>query len=88
MYVHVDVTQVPPVIELREPDDFTRFSVVVAAPPHAWIHPDDLAGLSGRSEDAAWREDLGGMLRFADSRGWLDERGRVRAHVQVEEAGT
>ncbi len=85
VYVHVDVSQVPPVVELRDLEDFTRFSVVVAAPAYAWVDPDGLAELGGRSEDAAWRRQLAGMVRFADSLGWFDERGRVRAHVEVDE---
>jgi hypothetical protein len=84
MRIHVDVSQAPPVVELREPEDFTHFSVVVAAPPHAWVHPGALTELAGRSGDGAWQDKLAGMIRFADSQGWLDDTGRIRAHVEVQ----
>lgn len=86
--IHVDVSQVPPDVRLTEPEDFSHFSVVVVAPPHAWVHPDALADLGGRSEDGAWQDKLAGMIGFADSKGWLDAAGRVRAHVEVQRDGT
>jgi hypothetical protein len=84
MFVRIDVGQVPPVLEVGDQDDFTRFSVVVAVPPHAWVDTGALSSLADRSEDSAWKEQLGGMVRFAETKGWLDEHGRVRAHVEVE----
>jgi hypothetical protein len=82
--VRVDVSQVPPVVEVREAGDLSRFSVAVVAPSHAWVRPEVLAELSGREGDEAWQEELAGMVRFADSQGWVDDAGRVRAHVEVE----
>ena len=73
MYLRVDPTQIPPVVELREPDDFKAFKVVIEVPEHAWIAPDVLTELAGRRGDddrhcspaqrAAQRRDVG---RFGD----------------------
>lgn len=85
MYIRVDPSQVPPTVEVREQDDFSRFSLLVAIPSHAWVDPGELIELAGRSDDAAWQEKLAGMLAFARSKGWFDDQGRVRAHVTVEQ---
>ncbi len=86
MYLHIDPTEVPPAVEVREPDDFTAFKVVVEVPEHAWIVPDVLTALAGRGDDDAWRQNLAGMLAYAASKGWCDDAGRVRAHVEVTTA--
>jgi hypothetical protein len=39
-----------------------------------------LAGDLGGS--AAWLEGLDGMIAFAMTKGWTDETGAVRAHVE------
>lgn len=83
MYLQIDPTQVPPVVEVRELDDFTAFKVVLEVPEHAWIAPDVLTELAGRGDDVEWRQHLAGMLAYAASKGWCDEAGRVRAHVEV-----
>jgi hypothetical protein len=88
LQIEVDVTQVPPDVRLTEPEDFSRFSVVVVAPPHAWIHPDALIELAGRAGDRAWQDALAGMVGFADSHGWVDAAGRVRAHVEIRRDDT
>ena len=86
MYLHIDPTEVPPAVEVREPDDFTAFKVVVEVPEHAWVAPDVLTALAGRGDDDAWRQNLAGMLAYAASKGWCDDAGRVRAHVEVTSA--
>ncbi|MUL67832.1 hypothetical protein BOO86_25395 [Mycobacterium sp. CBMA 234] len=83
MYLHIDPTQVPPIVEVREPDDFKSFKVVIEASEHAWIAPDVLTELAGRGDDEQWRQHLTGMLEFAASKGWCDDAGRVRAHVEM-----
>ncbi|MEV5843541.1 hypothetical protein AB0M32_16420 [Streptomyces sp. NPDC051985] len=82
MYLRVDIRQVPPAVEVCERDDFTEFKVVLAAAAHAWVEPGVLAELAGRAEDLAWRDKLEAMVSYARSKGWADERGRVRAHVE------
>ena len=66
MYLHIDPTQVPPVVQVREPDDFTAFKLVVEVPEHAWIAPDVLTELAGRGGSlavvASQREKVGQAL--------------------------
>lgn len=86
MYLHIDPTQVPPGLEVCEADDFTAFKVIIDVPEHAWIAPETLAELAGRGGDDEWRRNLAGMLAYAASKGWYDEAGRVRAHIEVTTA--
>jgi len=49
---------------------------------HAWIEPDWLREQAGPlAEDAGWQSGFSAMIDFARSKGWLDEQGRIRAHV-------
>jgi hypothetical protein len=82
MYIEIDLSVVPPRVQLREPDDFKAFSVAVIEPEHAWVGPDALRELAGdRASDPKWLEQLDGMLAFAASKGWVREDGAVRAHL-------
>ena len=85
MYLRVDTTSTPPSVEVVEPDDFTSFKVVVVTPSHSWVDPAGLAALAGRAGDPEWEHNLAGMVGYAESKGWLDEQGRIRAHVEVQE---
>jgi hypothetical protein len=42
-----------------------------------------ITDLAGRAEDGAWQERLADMVAYASSRGWVDGRGAVRAHVEL-----
>ncbi|MEY4339572.1 MAG: hypothetical protein RLZ14_1422 [Actinomycetota bacterium] len=53
---------------------------------HAWL---DVAVLRAAAEATlpasareAWRSGFDGMIGYATSKGWTDERGRVRAHLE------
>lgn len=85
MYLRIDPRTIPPLVEVVEPEDFTSFTVVVVRPSHSWVDPADLTALAGRTEDPEWQQKLAGMVTYADSQGWLDERGRIRAHVETQE---
>lgn len=84
MYILVDTRQVPPTVSLCDPDDFTSFRVVVETSPHVWVDPQEVTALAGRADDA-WTQKLAGMVAYASSKAWVDEQGRVRAHVEVAE---
>ncbi|MGA5546184.1 hypothetical protein ACPCIR_30440 [Mycobacterium sp. NPDC051198] len=84
MYLRVDPSQVPPVVDVCEQGDFTSFKVVLVTPEHASIDPRDLTQLAGRSADDGWRQNLTRMLDFAATRGWLDDSGRIRAHIEIQ----
>jgi hypothetical protein len=40
----------------------------------------------GRELDGEWEHGFTGMLEFADSSGWIDDDGAVRAHVEWRDA--
>lgn len=50
----------------------------------AWVSPDALRRLAPRGEDPAWLAAFDAMVAFARSRGWVDEGGRIRAHVEAD----
>ncbi|MEX7469183.1 hypothetical protein AB4Z39_05655 [Mycobacterium adipatum] len=85
MYLRVDTGTTPPLVEVVEPDDFTSFKVVVVTPAHSWVQPGQLAALAGRDDDPDWQQKLAGMVSYAESKGWVDEQGRIRAHVQTQD---
>jgi hypothetical protein len=82
MYLRIDTSVIPPLVEVVEPDDFTSFKVVVGTTSHTWVDPSGLAALAGRAGDADWQDKLDGMVGYAETKGWLDEQGRLRAHVE------
>jgi hypothetical protein len=82
MYIEIDLSAIPPVMALGEPDDFTSFKIVVREVEHARVPVDVLEDLAGeRAADPAWRQGLKKMLDYAQQHGWVDERG-VRAHIE------
>jgi hypothetical protein len=84
MQIRLDLTTVPPGVSLEDPDDFKGFKLVVERVEHAHVGVDEIKRLAGeaRAGDAAWLEQLEGMLAYARSKGWVDESGAVRAHVE------
>jgi hypothetical protein len=76
--------EVPPTLELEEPQELNSLGVVVEITSHAWIARSELIRLAGdNAHDAEWLEKLDAMLGFAAKRGWTDAAGRVRAHVEL-----
>ena len=76
--------------ELRQPDEFTRFAVVlhgvaqdaaalgalgVVDGEHVFVDPGWVTDRAGT--DPAWRTKFDGMVAYAAS------KGRIRAHVEV-----
>jgi hypothetical protein len=48
-----------------------------------FIDPDALRRLPGaKGNDVGWLSSLEAMLQFARSKGWVDDAGMVRAHVE------
>lgn len=86
MYVLVDTSVVPPSVALCEPEDFASFRVVVTTASHVWIDPSLLTGLMGYAADETWTEKFAGMVSYAAGKGWLDDQGRLRAHVEIKDA--
>ncbi len=94
MYIQVD--QSGPVT-LADADNFRAFSVVcngnrenVGAAlagygtvdgEHAWLEADAVKSLAGDVGEQ-WHTDFDNMISYARSKGWTDESGRVRAHIE------
>jgi len=52
---------------------------------HVFVDVDALKALAGeRAADAEWLAQLDGMLGYAQSKGWVDAEGGVRAHIERE----
>ena len=79
MIVRVDVGVVPPRVEIHEGHDLTALEAVVSASAHTWIDHDLLAGAAGAA--GADGAAFAAMIELAGRHGWVDETGRVRAHV-------
>lgn len=83
MYIEIDFASVPPSVVLREPDDFKSFKVVAERAEHAYVGVDALRNLAGAvASDPDWSANLGKMLTYAESKGWVREDGAIRAHVE------
>ena len=51
---------------------------------HVFVEPERLKQLAGeRATDPEWLAGLEKMTAFAAEHGWVDEAGRIRAHVVV-----
>lgn len=49
---------------------------------HVFVEVEKLIELAGdHGRDPAWRSSLQTMLDYAAEHGWVDEAGRVRAHI-------
>lgn len=57
---------------------------VAADGEHVFVEPVRLRELAGeRGADVEWQAGLEKMTEFAAEHGWVDEAGRIRAHVVV-----
>lgn len=83
MRIVIDSRCVPPSTELEASEAFDSLSVHVHVPEHVWLDRETMVSLAGRACDAEWLAQLDAMIEFAASKGWMDESGRVRAHVTL-----
>jgi hypothetical protein len=59
------------------------FGALDGAGEHAFLEADALPRLAGvLAADPRWRSGYEAMLAFAAGKGWIDDRGRIRAHVE------
>lgn len=49
---------------------------------HVFIPVEAIRRYADGHVDAEWEQALAGMIAYATSKGWTDETGRVRAHVE------
>lgn len=84
-------------VGLVDEDDFKSFAVVVEgdhdlgqaldgfgvlAGEHAFLEVPAVRGLAGERATPEWVAGFEKMIEYARSKGWMDELGRVRAHVE------
>jgi hypothetical protein len=83
MYIELDLSAVPPTVTLQEPDDFKRFEIVATQPEHAFVGVAEIEKLAGeRCADPEWHRQFRQMLEYARSKGWIDDEGSVRGHIE------
>jgi hypothetical protein len=83
VYVTVDLSTIPPVIALHEPDDLRSLKVVVNRAEATYLAADTLRSLAGaRADDPEWQKGFAAMIEHAQTRGWVREDGLVQAHVE------
>jgi hypothetical protein len=60
----------------------------VADEDHVLVDPIALTALAGdAARDPEWTSGLRGMIDYARSKGWVDDAGRVRAHIERRSHG-
>lgn len=50
---------------------------------HVWVNPHAIRALCPLAGDADWAKGFDAMVGFAAQHGWTDDRGRIRAHVEL-----
>jgi hypothetical protein len=55
---------------------------------HAMLDAGAVRRLAGATTGDAWTADFDTMVEYARSKGWTDEQGRVRAHLEWRTDGT
>jgi hypothetical protein len=63
-------------------DALTGLGTVDADGGHAMLDADAVRRLAGATEGDPWSADFDAMVEYARSKGWTDEHGRVRAHLE------
>ena len=49
---------------------------------HVWIDPDGVRRLAAGRVGDGWAGDFEGMVGYASSKGWVDDSGAIRAHIE------
>lgn len=49
---------------------------------HAWVSPEWVREASGLAADPIWQEEFLHMLAYASRKGWVNDAGEVRAHIE------
>jgi hypothetical protein len=59
----------------------------LADPDHAFIDRAALEGLAGdHAQEPDWQRSLESMLSYAASKGWTNDNGAIRAHIERADA--
>ena len=73
-------------VAIEDAEDLKSLSVQIeSGSTHLWIRPEDIVALVGElGSDPQWSEQFVGMIAYAASKGWTDESGAVRAHIEPD----
>ena len=83
MRITIDMSSVPPAVELHDADDLTSLKIVSAQARRAYIAPGTLRELAGdAASDPEWEQRFQKMLEYAFANGWTRDDGAVRAHIE------
>lgn len=52
---------------------------------HAWVRPDAVRAISPMAGRSDWETGFAAMMDFAAKHGWIDDQGRIRAHIEAFE---
>ncbi|MCP5026686.1 MAG: hypothetical protein GY929_10425 [Actinomycetia bacterium] len=96
VFVRVDTTA--GITTLVEPADCTRFHVEVIGSEddlaltlgdvgrvddeNVWVSPGAVRRLAQGQVDDNWEGEFAGMVGYATSKGWVDDSGAIRAHIE------
>lgn len=70
-------------VAMRDAETFTSLKVVARRAEHVWVSREELIRLAGEhARDTEWQARLDGMLAYAASHGWVNDKGAVRVHVE------
>lgn len=82
MLIEVDLSSIPPRVEMHAADDVSTLKVRVNRPAHAHIERSEIVRLAGpHGDDETWLSDLDASLKKAAEHGWA-ANGSIRAHVE------
>jgi hypothetical protein len=82
MRLVIDVSSLPPTMELVEVDELTEMTVEVVSSSDVWIDPAMLVDLAGHRGDPEWSVSFAQMVAYAATRGLVGDDGCVRARVE------
>lgn len=92
--MYIEVTEVGGAV-LRDVDNTRELKIVCGEgavldglgrvdDDHVFLDPEMLRAMAGdRGNDPDWTTEFNGMVAYARAKGWTDESGAVRAHVDV-----
>jgi hypothetical protein len=53
---------------------------------HVWLDGAAVKRLAGADAGEKWHADFDNMVGYAQSKGWTDDAGRIRAHIEWADA--
>jgi hypothetical protein len=81
--LHVEVPVGTDAVTLASPSALGQLGFVAANGTYAWLDREALReAVAPVDRSADWETSFNGMIVFAESKGWVDDMGRLRAHIE------